>query len=206
MENEQSTAEGGIEIIRLVTSALKERKYGASISVRLDEAGSWKKEEMLIKLELPNDAKAIPLVAANLSRIATNDIIMRQSIELALDEALTNAIFHGNLEIPSNLKERDFNAYYEMAFKRLQEGPYADRRVEVAFSFDDDQAVFRIADQGRGFDWRPFLDEKSCCDPPNGRGLKIMQALTSSVSFNETGNRVTLLFERGDWRHQPIAA
>ena len=206
MENELSTADGGIEIIRLVTSALKDRDYGASSSVRLDEAGERKNEEMLIKLELPNDAKAVPFVAANLSRIATNDIIMRQSIELALDEALTNAIFHGNLEIPSSLKERDFNAYYEMAFKRLEEGLYMDRRVEVAFSFDDNQAVFSVTDQGRGFDWRPFLNEESCCKPPNGRGLKIMQALASSVSFNEAGNRVTLLFERGDWRHQPIAA
>lgn len=206
MENAMISADEEQEIVEMLTSAMKAEGYSATVSVCLEQLGRGKDANLLVKLALPNNVTAIPLAAAHLAHIVATDIVKRQAIELALDEALTNAMFHGNLDIPSQLKEQDFSAFYELAVRRLIEEPYASRRVEVIFSFDEKLAVFSIVDQGRGFDWRGYMNMEPDSEAAYGRGLLIIRTLANAVSYNEKGNRVTLIFDRGDWRQASIAA
>jgi anti-sigma regulatory factor (Ser/Thr protein kinase) len=206
MENAMLSVGEEQEIIAMMTSALEAEGYSATISVYFEEIGSGKNANLVIKLALSNNAADIPLVAAHLAHIVATDIVKRQAIELALDEALTNAMFHGNLDIPSQLKEQDFSAFYELAVRRLIEEPYASRRVEVIFSFDEKLAVFSIVDQGRGFDWRGYMDAEPDGEAAYGRGLLIIRTLASAVSYNDKGNRVTLVFDREDRRQAPVTA
>ena len=99
----------------------------------------------------------------------------RFAIKLALEEALINAIKHGNCGESS-------------------------RQVTVHFCVTDEQVEISVCDEGCGFRPEvvpdPTLDEN--LEKPNGRGLMLMHAYMSEVRHNDTGNCVTLIKRRGD--------
>ncbi len=117
-------------------------------------------------------------------------------VGIALEEALLNAIYHGNLGVSSGLKqEGDGSAFYRLAAERRAEAPYADRRVRVGVRVSADAATFVIADDGPGFDISALPDPT---DPenlirPSGRGILFMRMFMDDVRYNPTGNRVTLV-------------
>lgn len=94
----------------------------------------------------------------------------RANLTLALAEALSNGVVHGN--------------------RLCSESP-----VLVAGCIETGQGVvIDIRDFGRGFDVAGLLDP---CDAdrvlaPSGRGIFLMRHLVDKVSFNARGNRVRL--------------
>jgi CheY-like chemotaxis protein len=122
----------------------------------------------------------------------------RTRVGVALEEALTNAMYHGNLEIDSELREIDLRAYYDLIQSRCQMSPYKERRIEVEVKFSLDRAVFSVKDGGAGFDPAGLPDP---ADPANlakvsGRGILLMRAFMDEISYNSEGNRVTLVKNR----------
>lgn len=119
-------------------------------------------------------------------------------IGTALDEAILNAYYHGNLEVCSTLRENDHNEFHQLARKRSQEAPYASRRIQVVAQFDDNEVCFVVRDQGPGFNPSTLPDPTSpqFLDRPSGRGLLLMRAFMDDVRFNEVGNEVTLIKRR----------
>lgn len=116
----------------------------------------------------------------------------------ALSESITNAIDHGNLELDSDLREEDDSSYRQLGDQRTQEKPYCDRRVEITATLTQTEATFVIRDQGPGFDPSSLPDPT---DPENllkasGRGIMLMRTFLDEVSFNESGNEVTLIKRR----------
>lgn len=112
---------------------------------------------------------------------------------VALDEALINALVHGNLEISSELREHE-GAYEEQIQQRLSEPPYCHRSVFVSAEFTPVSARFVIRDEGPGFDPTQLPDPT---DPENllrpyGRGVLLMRAFMHDVAYNAQGNEVTL--------------
>ncbi|VAX24783.1 hypothetical protein MNBD_NITROSPINAE02-211 [hydrothermal vent metagenome] len=156
------------------------------------------------KLVLPTDPELIPAVSVYLGELmqSSSETLKRRTIELALDEALSNAIYHGNMEISSSLKEDDFEKFGEEAMRRMGEEPYRSRRVVVRYEFNRRGAKFIIKDEGAGFDWKKYLSKAdSDGDMVHGRGLMIIRALASKLQFNESGNQVTITFDlEGDNR------
>src|SRR5438477_512489 len=71
---------------------------------------------------------------------------------VALHEALTNAILHGNLELSSALRESDEKEYYRLSVERRSQEPYRDRRVYVTARFSRSELSFIVRDEGNGFD------------------------------------------------------
>jgi serine/threonine-protein kinase RsbW len=96
------------------------------------------------------------------------------AVHLALEEALVNAILHGN---------------------RLDSA----KQVHVACQLSPHRLRVEIADEGPGF--KPeSLPDPTCAerlDAPCGRGVMLMRAFMSRVEYNATGNRVVLEKERG---------
>jgi anti-sigma regulatory factor (Ser/Thr protein kinase) len=116
----------------------------------------------------------------------------------ALEEALLNALYHGNLEAPSELRERDAHAYARLVQRRRMQSPFRDRRIHLAATICPSVAVFVVRDQGRGFDPLEIADP---AEPDNllresGRGILYMRAFMDEVTFNEVGNMVTLIKRR----------
>jgi anti-sigma regulatory factor (Ser/Thr protein kinase) len=115
---------------------------------------------------------------------------------LALHEALTNSVVHGNLEVSSELRESDDLAYGAALVARAADPRYATRTVDVRASYDGARASWAFTDEGPGFDVESALRRLDEHDPgeerAGGRGLLLMQAFTDEVSFAEGGRRVVL--------------
>ena len=77
----------------------------------------------------------------------------RVRVGVALEEALANALYHGNLEIAAEL--RSTAGYRDLILQRLAQSPYRERRIEVEARITRSEAAFAIRDEGAGFDPTP---------------------------------------------------
>ncbi len=119
----------------------------------------------------------------------------RLQIGMALDEAIVNAMHHGNLEVESSLREgENENKYYETIRHRKNSPPFCHRRVRIEAEFSDQHICVQISDDGQGF------DPKSVPDPTaeenlhraSGRGLFLIRSFMDQVAYNQAGNQITL--------------
>lgn len=90
-------------------------------------------------------------------------------VRLALEEALVNAIKHGNKMDPT-------------------------KNVRVRWRLDNEYIRVSVEDEGPGFDVSQVPDptDDENIDKPGGRGIMLMRAFMSVVEYNETGNRLTI--------------
>jgi len=106
-----------------------------------------------------------------------------EKVILGLSELFINAVEHGNLGISYHEKGELINTeqlIQEIARRQALE-ENRDKRVEVCFERRTDVLVFTIRDQGKGFDWRRYLDfDPERVFDPNGRGI----ARSRIMSFN----------------------
>ncbi|MDA0284568.1 MAG: response regulator [Planctomycetota bacterium] len=119
-------------------------------------------------------------------------------ISTALQEALINAIEHGNLELDSALRELKDNTYQDLGEKRRQQQPYASRKTFVTAEFNQQGCRWTIRDEGRGFDPDSLPDPR---DPANlqrvsGRGLLLIRTFMDETSFNDSGSEITMFRKR----------
>lgn len=123
----------------------------------------------------------------------------RLSIKTALIEAISNAIYHGNLEMSSILKARDdidhLDSYAEKALERFKNGDYQARKVVIDYRVDDEKICYTIQDDGNGFDHRNLpdpLDPKNFYKP-SGRGILMIRNFCDEIIWNDIGNKITLI-------------
>lgn len=148
---------------------------------------------------LENDPSLVPplvsLLRDDMIEIGLCDITGATRAGIALEEALLNAIYHGNLEVSSDLRENGDDAFHKLAAARQKQEPYQPRRVRVNARMVPGRATFVIADQGPGFDISklPDPDSPDYIPGPSGRGILLMRAFMTEVRYNSTGNEVTLV-------------
>jgi CheY-like chemotaxis protein len=117
---------------------------------------------------------------------------------IALEEALLNAVYHGNLGVSSSLKLSGDGSFERLAAERRREAPYRDRRVRVSAELAPDEARFVVADEGPGFDVAALPDptDPANLERPSGRGVLFMRTFMDDVRYNAVGNVVTLVKRR----------
>jgi CheY-like chemotaxis protein/anti-sigma regulatory factor (Ser/Thr protein kinase) len=155
------------------------------------------RQEFLYVIDNDN-ALVPPLVSQLEEHIAQMGLCEPSGLVLlgvALHEALTNAIFHGNLEMDSALRESDEKLYYRLARERRAQEPYRGRRVTVTATMTREEAAFVVHDEGEGFDPALLPDPT---DPANleklsGRGLLLIQTFMDRVEHNDKGNEITMV-------------
>ncbi len=150
-------------------------------------------------LELENDPELIsPLVGffqENLQRLGFGDESTRTRIGIAMMEAVSNGMFHGNLEVSSSLRRENQVEYYQIVERRRQEEPYASRRLRINARETSEQITYAVKDCGPGFCPTDLPDPTA---PENllrlsGRGLLLMRTFMDNVEFNGSGNEITLM-------------
>jgi CheY-like chemotaxis protein/anti-sigma regulatory factor (Ser/Thr protein kinase) len=148
---------------------------------------------------LDNDlSRVAPLVTyllGDLSEMKICDDTAVMHVGVALEEALTNAIHHGNLELKSELFEKSPEQYGALLKERLRTKPYSDRRVFVRAVVTRSQGCYVIRDEGSGFDKSIIPDGTGALlsDPIQGRGLLLIHTVMDEVSYNDAGNEITMI-------------
>ncbi len=105
------------------------------------------------------------------------------ALKLSLEEALTNAIKHGNQLDPA-------------------------KQVDIEFEIDAEQVKITVCDEGPGFAPDavpdPTLDEN--LEKPCGRGVMLIRAYMTQASYNDKGNCLTMIKRRDCDLPQPDRA
>lgn len=121
---------------------------------------------------IPSDPDAARLVQEEIIRqLQAHQFSEKEifGIKLALDEAIVNAIKHGN------------------HFDR-------NKKVRISFHVQSTRFDIQIADEGIGFDPEDVPDPTAFenLERPCGRGLMLMRHYMSEVSFHSSGNCVIM--------------
>lgn len=124
----------------------------------------------------------------------------RMHIGIALEEAQINAMYHGNLELPSHRLRQVRQLLHEgkpseLVDERRMQAPYKDRAIQVAVDFTRNRAQFVVSDEGEGFDVQanlPAPDHRVIEGAEGGRGLLLIQTFMDEVVFNQQGNEMRM--------------
>jgi CheY-like chemotaxis protein/anti-sigma regulatory factor (Ser/Thr protein kinase) len=180
-----------VETVRTVASAAARIKNQKRLMTNVVNGSiSWR---------LENDVSlVVPLVEQVQAFVSDWSESDQLRLGMAVDEALVNAIYHGNLEVDSQLKQEDDSVFYDLAEQRSREKPFAERRVFIDAQFSPEQVQIKIRDEGPGFDPHCVPDPT---DPENldricGRGLLLIRTFMDDVIHNEIGNQISLLKRR----------
>lgn len=152
---------------------------------------------------LDNDPSLIPPLVDffqhHIAALGLCDGTGRIRVGIALEEALLNALYHGNLDVSAEwLREASAgllrDAGSNPAALRRQQAPYRERRIHVQAQFSPVEAEFTIRDEGRGFNPAtiPDLTDPVNLEAQSGRGVMLMRTFMDRVSYNEPGNEVTM--------------
>jgi anti-sigma regulatory factor (Ser/Thr protein kinase) len=149
--------------------------------------------------ELENDpiliSQLVGYFLSNLERMGFSDDVIRTQVGIALMEAVSNAMIHGNLEVGSDLKRDDPEAFDRLIHQRRYQQPYSERRIICTARESIRRVEFIVTDEGLGFDATSLPDP---IDPENllrisGRGVMLIRTFMDTVEFNEKGNRITMV-------------
>lgn len=116
-----------------------------------------------------------------------------------ISELLVNAVEHGNLAI--NYEEKTMlmhaNSWHEEVERRLQAPEYRDKKVLVIFEKRDDIYYLQVTDEGKGFNWKNFMEfDPSRASHNHGRGIAMANKLSfDRLVYNKQGNQVTAIME-----------
>ena len=126
-------------------------------------------------LELPSNSDSLSVVEKMIDEVKNKYNVNEDlygNMLVAITEAVTNAIYHGNKSDPA-------------------------KKVNVSVANVNHSIVFTIADEGSGFDYynlpdptAPEILEKEC-----GRGIFLMKHLSDQLIFSENGRVVEMYFK-----------
>ncbi len=91
------------------------------------------------------------------------------NFNLVTREALNNAVIHGNSCNP-------------------------ERQVRVRVSVSENELILVVEDEGPGFNWREICEREFKGFQESGMGMKIMSGNGFELSFNDSGNVLTLRY------------
>ncbi len=145
-----------------------------------------------------DDAGVSNLIGSLLDTAVTMKLLNGQEqtqVGISLQEALSNSIHHGNLELDSELRQVDEANYYALADLHRRQSPYADRKVYVQALLSRSELRFVIRDEGPGFDTKKVLDPTAevNLERMGGRGLLLISSFMDEVYYNEGGNQITMV-------------
>ena len=125
-----------------------------------------------------------------------NDVSM---LRIGLREIIINSIEHGNLNISFEEKTEAImnDRYFDFINERQAHLDHKDKRVRIEYLISASKAVYKISDQGKGFNHKKFLsgisDDTAEMMMTHGRGIAMVKSIFDEVRYNSRGNQVLLV-------------
>lgn len=127
-------------------------------------------------------------------------------LTIALQEALCNAVIHGNFELSSELRNIDDQAYVRALAECAANPEFASRVVDIAVDYDGERIQWSITDEGKGFDVDRLLfrdpEAPSEIHLASGRGILIMRTFLDDLRYEAGGRRAILVLERASGKEK----
>ncbi len=157
-----------------------------------------------------HDIEVSSLVAAAVCRRHGFEDTLAWKVEVALTEALANAVLHGNLESQADLRKRHetFDAFAIDINQRLENRTLASRPIMILARRSPGWLTIEVIDDGRGFaPQKPQQGGKRPGAPPStpvseenliedamGRGLMLTEAMVDQLRHRDGGRQLDLRF------------
>lgn len=130
-------------------------------------------KEMTLSMKIPSDKSYIAKVSSDfLTFLHTNGIKECDAFQVAFEEALTNAIVHGN---SNNI----------------------DKKVDINFNINDEYVEVIIEDEGNGFDYIMAMIELTESQDniykDSGRGIFLISLYTDDFYFENNGRKIVMI-------------
>ena len=111
----------------------------------------------------------------------------------ALDEAVKNAVVHGNFGVRSSW--RDYPKVMKYHFEELDDNVVCASDVRITCDVYKTRIEICVEDSGNGFDQSMVADPRLPENMVNGygRGLVMINSFMDDVTFNDSGNTVTMV-------------
>ena len=123
----------------------------------------------------------------------------KENLFLILSELFTNALDYGVLKLDPGLRQEagSLETYYQARKEKLEKLGAGWVKIAMQNKIDQGKGLLKIImeDSGEGFDVAAVLsnirEHGSLC----GRGIDLVQNLVLSMDYNDSGNRVEILYE-----------
>jgi len=149
-------------------------------------------EDAVFTFRSTEEARRIALLLASLCP-------SRESAQMGLMELMLNAIEHGNLGITYEEKTELIAAgrLRDEVASRLKLTQFAGKVASVRFRRDGASLVFNITDQGKGFDWEPYLEmSMERLMHNHGRGIAMSRSIAfTRLAYSGSGNCVEAVID-----------
>lgn len=147
------------------------------------------------EFNLVNDPDIIEPLVEMVQQVAVGQGVLNSRTQVqmgvAFENALTNAMFRGNLE----LDRKNFPVASRATIEqRGDEDPFKGRTVFVRALITPESIALTVRDQGPGFDTSlvPEVADPESFRDGVGRGLVLIQAFMDEVKFNDSGNEIQM--------------
>jgi hypothetical protein len=116
---------------------------------------------------------------------------------MALQEAVGNAVLHGNLELKTAQRGnlRGLSEFAAEMERRLADDAYASRPVTIGAVRGRSQSILWVEDRGRGF--LPPEPRGIRLSAAGGNGLAMIRSCTQGTFFSHGGRRIRMIFGEG---------
>ena len=122
----------------------------------------------MLKMEIPSSKMLIPYISEIfIQYLHSHNIKDADAMQIAFEEALTNAIVHGN--------NNDYN-----------------KNVNISFSIKQNMLEISIEDEGSGFNYKAIKINNDDVYRKNGRGILLISLYTDSFHFEEYGRKIVM--------------
>lgn len=134
----------------------------------------------------------VPTLLSNLESVVQIEK-HHEKLFTILTELYTNALDHGVLKLSSHIKQTDngFEDYYlekNKALTSLRDG-FIKITLSLEFNENYNKLKITVEDSGDGFDSTPSNNQHS------GRGILLIKGLCESFGYNESGNKVDVVYQ-----------
>lgn len=122
----------------------------------------------MLKMEIPSNKTLIPYISEIfIQYLHSHDIKDADAMQIAFEEALTNAIVHGN--------NNDYS-----------------KNVNISFNIKQNMLEISIEDEGSGFNYKAIKINNDDVYRKNGRGILLISLYTDSFHFEDYGRNIVM--------------